>query len=110
MWLRVAKATGFVSLLSGAALTAGQSGSVRVDPVAGASLYMTHGCVGCHESPAGRSDPSVVDLSGDVGRFQSALLDYRAGARQHAVMNQVARGLNDDDIGHLAAYLSAKHN
>lgn len=110
MWLRVVKAAGFVSLLSGAALTAGQSGSVQVDPVVGAGLYMTRGCVGCHESPAGRIDRSVVDLSGDVGRFQAALLDYRAGDRQHPVMNQVARGLNDDDIGHLAAYLSAKHN
>lgn len=110
MWLRVAKAAGFVSLLSGAALTAGQSGSVAVDPVAGASLYMTRGCVGCHESPAGRIDHSVVNLSGDVAQFQAALIEFRAGERNHAVMNQVARGLNDDDIGHLAAYLSVKHH
>jgi len=52
----------------------------------------------------------VVNLSGDVARFQAALIEYRAGERGHVVMNQVARGLNDDDIGHLAAYLSVKHN
>lgn len=110
MWLRVVKAAGFVSLLSGAALTAGQSVSVDVDPVVGAGLYMNRGCVGCHESPVGGVDPSVVHLSGDVARFQSVLIEYREGKREHTVMSQIANSLSDDDIAQLAAYITTKQD
>jgi len=103
MWLRVLKAAGFVSLLSGAALTVGQSQSADLDPMIGANLYAERGCSGCHDTPVGRIDHSVVNLSGNFSYYQSALdsSTYHAGSRGHAP-------LNHEEIGHLSAFLAKR--
>ncbi len=86
----------------------GLSGSALADAAAGQSTYAAKGCIGCH----GAGGKSVVDtypsLAGQDAAFvKKNLTDFRSGARQSAVMNAMAAGLNDADITNLADYIDS---
>ncbi len=70
-------------------------------------------CIGCHEIPGYKSSfPSVYHVPRIVGQntryIESALREYRSGARNHPTMTAVAEGLSDRDIADLAAYYGSK--
>lgn len=70
-------------------------------------------CIGCHEIPGYKSSfPSVYHVPRIVGQnaryLESALREYRSGARNHPTMTAVAEGLSDRDIADLAAYYGSK--
>ncbi len=65
-------------------------------------------CAVCH-GPLGLSTaPDAPHLAGQPALYLAAQLRaYRSGSRRHEVMNVMARGLTDEDIGHLAAWYAA---
>lgn len=70
-------------------------------------------CIGCHEIPGYKSSfPSVYHVPRIIGQnaryIESALREYRSGARNHPTMTSVADGLSDRDIADLAAYYGSK--
>lgn len=65
--------------------------------------YLASECMGCHQS--GAQTAGVPSITGwPVAPFLSAMVAYRQGSRDHAVMNMLARRLNDEDLAALAAY------
>lgn len=68
----------------------------------GQSLTAT--CEGCH-APQGMAP----NLDGQLDTYlYKELMDYRSGARQHAVMSALSQGLSDQDVIDLAAFYSQK--
>ncbi len=72
------------------------------DPAAGKRQTIT--CNGCH----GQSSMKNVPLLGgqDPVYFVAAMRAYQDGTRPHATMRDVAKGLSDRDLRHLAAWYS----
>ncbi len=106
MMARMIKVAGAVLFLSGAALTAGQGGTVDADAATGERLYHVRGCVGCHEALGNAASTSLVPLAGSVNDYRLALRSYRRGDGQHPTLTQGASRLTDDEIGHLSEFLS----
>ncbi|GEM_PF-2813630 len=106
MMSRVIKVAGCVLFLSGAALTAGQGGTVTASAATGERLYHVRGCVGCHEALSTASSSSLVSLSGTANDYRLALRSYRSGEAEHPTLSRSASRLSDDEIGHLAQFLS----
>ena len=52
-----------------------------------------------------KNGPSLVDLS--EAKFAQAMQDYKAGKREHKMMNTLAKKLSDGDIANLAAYYAS---
>ena len=63
-------------------------------------------CAACHGKDANTPiDPSYPKLAGQYRDFiESALLDYKSGARKNAIMAGQAQPLSKADIANLAAY------
>jgi len=82
-------------------------GSWRVpagDPSRGAQLAQT--CLACHGADATPTDPPAPRLLHQrPSYFFTALTEYRDGRRSSSYMEPVAKGLSDQDIRDLAAYL-----
>lgn len=73
------------------------------DPDAGAEK--AGGCASCH----GADGNGRIPLAGkDADYLAEQLRDYRSGARQHGMMNTIARQLTDEDIADLAAWFAAQ--
>lgn len=106
MMSRVIKVAGCVLFLSGAALTAGQGGTVNANAATGERLYHVRGCVGCHEALGSASSQSLVSLAGTANDYRLALRGYRSGTSEHPTLTRGASRLTDDEIGHLAEFLS----
>jgi cytochrome c553 len=78
------------------------------DQVISRGLALANACAACH-GPDGRSQgtiPSISHLPAD--EFSTALRAFRADARKGTVMNRIAKGLDDTDIGAMAAYFAAR--
>lgn len=71
------------------------------DPEYGA--YLSSECTTCHQAD-GSSDgiPPIVGLGRNA--FVTAMHAYRAGVREHQVMQMITGRLSDDEIAALAAY------
>lgn len=70
-------------------------------------------CIGCHSIPGYQSSfPQVYRVPKIGGQNQpyieAALKAYRQGARNHASMTAIAKGLSDEQIALLAAYYAAR--
>ena len=66
-------------------------------------------CVACHGEAGIATAPQWPNLAGQYTDYlEHALLAYRSGARQNAVMQGFAAQLTDEDIEDLAAYFSAQ--
>lgn len=78
------------------------------DADAGKSTYASRGCIGCHGAGGVSVVATYPSLKGKGADFiRQTLTDYRSGARQNQVMNAMAAGLSDEDIGNLADYIGS---
>lgn len=63
-------------------------------------------CTACHGqqgvAPAGGAFPNLAGLRAEYMAKQ--LTDYREGSRVHPLMQAIAKGLSEEEIGHVAAY------
>lgn len=89
-------------------LTVSAISAVQADAAAGEAAYLSKGCVGCH-GPAGDSQapemfPKLAGL--EKAYVQAQLAAFRSGERAGPTMNPMASTLTDEDIEHLAEYLS----
>jgi cytochrome c553 len=78
------------------------------DPVRGEQIAYT--CTGCHGIPKYKNSyPNyhVPKIGGQNAAYlETALKDYRDGARRHGTMQAQAGSLSDQDISDIAAYFS----
>jgi sulfide dehydrogenase cytochrome subunit len=89
--------TGFVLVNSASAATAASRGAA-----------LANACAACH-GPDGRSQgaiPSIDTLPAED--FVAALKGFRAEVRKGTVMNLIAKGLDDAEIGATAAYFDSR--
>lgn len=96
----------FLSLLLLAPIFSWSSSSA--DPRAARGAALIKACAACH-GPEGHSHgaiPSIDTMTQES--LTTALRAFRADERQGTVMSRVAKGLDDDDIAALAAYVEAK--
>jgi cytochrome c553 len=64
-------------------------------------------CAVCHGPQGIAVAPEAPNLAGQPEHYLSTQLRaYRSGARQHAVMNVIAKPLADQDIADLAAWFA----
>ena len=72
----------------------------------GAALL--NACAPCH-GPNGHSQGAIPSLEALSRKTMvTALRAFRSGERQGTIMNRIAKGLSDDDINALAAYVATK--
>ncbi len=72
----------------------------------GAALL--NACAPCH-GPNGHSQGAIPSLEALLQKnMVAALRAFRSGERQGTVMNRIAKGLSDDDIAALAAYVATR--
>lgn len=85
-------------------------------PDAGARLFADkevsptkQACVDCHGAAGNKPiDPTYPLLGGQYADYLAhALQQYRSGDREHALMGSQAKGLSDQQIADVAAYLGA---
>ncbi len=63
-------------------------------------------CTACHASQH-RAEPAMPPLAGAVSdAMVAALLDFKSGRRPATVMQQLARGYDDEQLRAIAAYFS----
>jgi cytochrome c553 len=82
--------------------------SAGADPAASRGAALANACAACH-GPDGRSQgaiPSIDTLSAED--FVAALKGFRAAARKGTVMNLIAKGLDDAEIGATAEYFAGR--
>ena len=77
---------------------------------AGASLYMSSGCIGCHGAAGqSRNASSFPVLAGKEASFiKEQLVAFKNYSRRNSMMNPVAARLEESDMDNLAAYLSVQ--
>lgn len=65
-------------------------------------------CQVCHGIDGIGKNPDVPNLAGEGQLYITRQLKaFRSGARTHAQMSIIAKGLSDEDIANLSAYFSA---
>jgi cytochrome c553 len=63
--------------------------------------------MGCHGT-AGLGNAENPPLAGkDAKQLVQQMRDYKSGARQHLLMNQMMKPLSEQDIENLAAYYAS---
>src|SRR5262249_38334138 len=78
----------------------------RPDPNLGRNLAAA--CASCHGTN-GVSRAGMPTLAGrDPGELTRLMQDFRSGKRPSTVMNQIARGYNDEQVAAIAAYFAAQ--
>jgi cytochrome c553 len=70
-------------------------------------------CIGCHGIPGYKATfPEVFPvpmIGGQSAKYiESALQDYKKGARKHPSMRGIAASLSDQDIADVAAFYAAQ--
>lgn len=77
------------------------------DPVAGKSKSLL--CQGCHGEDGNSLSTLVPKLAGqNDGYIIKQIHNFQAGIRKHAIMNDLAMTVNDDDLADIAAYFSSR--
>lgn len=75
---------------------------------AGAGKEKAATCTSCH-GVDGQGINSKNKISGlNIGKFKTAMQEYKTGKRENAMMQMFAKKLSDQDIEDLAAYYSEK--
>jgi len=99
-----------IAIVASTAFTFGLTEARAGDVAAGEARYGLT-CANCH-GPAGKGMASFPKLAGQDADFITDRLNtYRAGETvgpNSALMIPMAKGLSDDDIANLAAYLSSQ--
>ncbi len=85
-------------------LALGTAGTAQAGGDAAAGQAQAKSCAGCHgaDGKGNASNPPIAGM--DVGAFVAAMGDYKSGLKKHAMMNILAKKLNDQDVANLAAY------
>lgn len=65
-------------------------------------------CSGCHPARATVGTPVPPLIGRDPGSVVAAMQEFRAGKRQATVMDRIAKGFSDDEIGAIAAWYGAQ--
>jgi cytochrome c553 len=77
------------------------------DPVAGKPKSLL--CQGCHGEDGNSLSTLVPKLAGqNAGYIAKQVHNFQAGVRKHAIMNDLAMTVNDDDLADIAAYFSSR--
>lgn len=77
------------------------------DPKAGEEKAQV--CQACHGTDGMSVDPNYPNLAGQYQSYLvKALADYRAGARNNAIMQSFAASLSNQDIEDLAAWFASQ--
>jgi cytochrome c553 len=77
------------------------------DPVAGKSKSLL--CQGCHGEDGNSLSTLVPKLAGqNAGYIAKQVHNFQEGLRKHAIMNDLAMTVNDDDLADIAAYFSSR--
>lgn len=106
----------FVALLAIAA-TANASEDKKVakaDPAKGEALYNTGdatrnitACIACHGAAGNSSIAENPKLTGQHGAYiHKQLVDFKGAARNNAIMAPIAKGMTEEDIQNVIAYLA----
>lgn len=109
----------YTLILAGALLAVGYGGAQAQDLAAGKAVFDKFNCASCHGVDAKTSvDPSYPILAGQHEDYLvQALKAYRRGAagspatanvRKNPIMGAFAAQLSDQDIEHVAQWLSAQ--
>jgi cytochrome c553 len=75
---------------------------------ANAGKEKANACTSCHGVDGQGSEPNTKIAGMSVENFKAAILAYKSGERNHAMMQMFAKKLSDQDIEDLAAYYAAK--
>lgn len=86
---------------------------VKADPAKGEALYNTGdasrnvtACIACHGAAGNSSIAENPKLSGQHGAYlRKQLLDFKSGERNNAIMGPIAKGMTEEDIRNLIAYM-----
>jgi cytochrome c553 len=77
------------------------------DPVAGKAKSLL--CQGCHGEDGNSLSPLIPKLAGqNDGYIIKQVHNFQAGIRKHAIMNDLAMTVNDDDLADIAAYFASR--
>ncbi|MFC7289096.1 c-type cytochrome [Herminiimonas glaciei] len=106
----------FVALLA-IASTANASEDKKVakaDPAKGEALYNTGdatrnvtACIACHGAAGNSSIAENPKLTGQHGAYiHKQLVDFKGPARNNAIMAPIAKGMTEEDIQNVIAYLA----
>jgi len=78
------------------------------DPVAGKTKSLL--CQGCHGEDGNSLSTLVPKLAGqNDGYITKQIRNFQTGIRKHAIMNDLAMTVNDDDLADIAAYFSSRN-
>ncbi len=77
------------------------------DPVAGKAKSLL--CQGCHGEDGNSLTALVPKLAGQNAAYISKQVhNFQAGGRKHAIMNDLAVTVNDDELADIAAYFASR--
>jgi cytochrome c553 len=66
-------------------------------------------CVACHGASGTSTAPEIPHLTGQSGpAIYKQLYDYRTGSRSHALMNDIAKALQEAEIADVAAHYAGQ--
>jgi len=105
----------FVTMMAVSALASAAEGkaTAKIDPAKGESIY-TNGdsarnipaCVSCHGAAGNSTITQNPKLSSQHEAYvYKQLADFKTPQRNNPVMSGIAKGLSDDDMKNIAAYL-----
>jgi len=78
--------------------------AAAAEPPAGASS-----CSGCHAASAAVVTPIPRILGRQPAEIIAAMQAFRSGERASTVMGRIAKGVSDDEVRAIAAWLAAQH-
>lgn len=86
----------------------------KADPAKGEALYNTGdasrnvtACIACHGAAGNSSIAENPKLSGQHGAYiHKQLVNFKNGERNNAIMTPIAKGMTEEDIQNLIAYLA----
>lgn len=82
--------------------------AAKADPAKG-QVTSTNVCAACHTSDGSRGSPANPILQGQHPEYLvKQLKEFKAGARQNAVMSGMAAPLSEDDMKNVAAFYAGK--
>ncbi|HDP89975.1 MAG TPA: cytochrome c [Thioalkalivibrio sp.] len=90
-------------ILTAALLALAGTAQAAGDPMAGRDKSQT--CQACHGADGNNDNPMYPKLAGQYESYLlRALLDYKSGDRNNAIMAGMVAGLSEQDMADLAAY------
>lgn len=99
----------FVAMLAVSSLgyAAEEKKAPKVDPAKGEAVYNSMACVGCHGAAGNSVIPQNPVLAGQHPEYIAKQLgEFKSDVRANPIMSGLAKGMSDEDMKNVAAYLS----